>query len=168
MVALISCKYCIMYADTCKIEPFACACVLHMIVYLCRRDLCIILCLSGMCGSAASLLRWPLVRLELHELFCYVVVVALREDAQHRQARLVHVDAPAQREPAGDAALAGDVLHLQHGHAHGAVLSGKTVVLHTHLQLVAFWTHLGTEGAGRWRGIQMPQSKYATMLDVSR
>lgn len=97
--------------------------------------------------SAAALLSRALVRLELDELLRHVVVVALREDAQHRQARLVHVDAPAQRHPAGDAALAGYVLHLHHGHAHGAVLSGKAVVLHTHLKLVALRTALGAQGA---------------------
>ena len=97
--------------------------------------------------SAAALLGRAQVRLELDELFRHVVVVALREDAQHRQARLVHVDASAQRHPEGDAALAGDVLQLHHGHAHGAVLSGEAVVLHTHLQLVTLWTDLGAQGA---------------------
>lgn len=97
--------------------------------------------------SAAALLRRALVRLELDEFFRHVVIVALREDAQHRQARLVHVDTSAQRHPAGDAALAGYVLHLQHGHPHGAVLSGEAVVLHAYLQLVALRTDLSTQGA---------------------
>ncbi len=97
--------------------------------------------------SAAALLSRALVRLELDELFRHVVIVALGEDAQHCQARLVHVDASAQRHPAGDAAFVDYVLHLQYGHAHGAVLSGEAVVLHTQLQLVALWADLGAQGA---------------------
>lgn len=157
-----------MYADVCT-KGLGCACVLFMqvwVTYVCVC-VCIIIHFSGMSGvfvhvrtppllllSAATFLGGALVRLELHELFRHVVVVALREDPQHRQARLVHVDAPAQRHPAGDAALAGYVLHLQHGHAHGAVLPGKAVVLHTHLQLVALGTHLGAQRAEKKRNSQ--------------
>lgn len=170
MFALITlqCKCCIMYAEICTIEYFF-MCVLvycTMVVYLCKCEyyyVCIILCLLGMSlvllctrmcprslrplPSAATLLSRTLVWLELDELFCHVIVVALGEDAQHRQARLVHVNASAQRHPAGDAAFVGYVLHLQHGHAHSAVLSGKAVVLHTQLQLVALWTDLSAQGA---------------------
>lgn len=98
-------------------------------------------------SSAAALFSWALVWLELHKLFRHVIVVALREDSQHCQACLVHVDTSAQRHPAGDTALAGYVLHLQHGYADSAVLSGKAVVLYTHLQLVALWTDLSAQGA---------------------
>lgn len=97
---------------------------------------------------AAALLSGALVWLEFHKLFSHVVVVALREDPQDRQARLVHVHTPAKRHPAGDAALVGYVLHLQHGHAHGAVLPGEAVILHAHLQLVALRTHLSAQRAG--------------------
>lgn len=144
-----------MYTFTCVL--------LYCTGFLCRREgLCVSVgCSSGglvFCAhvfllgpsprlSAPALLSRALVRLELDELFGHVVVVALGEDAQHRQARLVHVDPPSQRQPAGDAALAGYVLHLQHSHAHGAVLPGKAVVLHAHLQLVALWTHLGAQRA---------------------
>lgn len=58
------------------------------------------------------------------------------------------MDASAQRHPAGDAALVGYVLHLQHGHAHGAVLPGEAVVLHAHLQLVALRPDLSAQRAG--------------------
>lgn len=100
---------------------------------------------------AAALLRRALVGLELDELLGYVVVVALREDAQDRQARLVHVDALAQRQPAGDAALGGHILQLQDGHAHRAVLSCEAVVLHAHLQLVALGPHLAAQCAAEGR-----------------
>lgn len=90
-----------------------------------------------------------MVRLELDELLGHVVVVALGEDAQDGEAGLVHVDAFAQRQPAGDAAFRGHVLQLQDGHAHGAVLPSKAVVFHTHLQLVALRTHLVAQGAAK-------------------
>lgn len=96
---------------------------------------------------AAALLCRALVGLELDELLGHVVVVALGEDAQDGEARLVHVDAFAQRQPAGDAAFGGHVLQLQDGHAHGAVLPREAVVLDAHLQLVALGAHLVTEGA---------------------
>lgn len=99
------------------------------------------------CLLAAALLCRALVRLELDELFGDVVVVALGEDSQDGEARLVHVDAFTQRQPAGDAAFGGHVLQLQDGHTHGAVLPRETVVLHTHLQLIAFRAHLVTQGA---------------------
>ena len=96
---------------------------------------------------ATALLSRALVGLELDELLGHVVVVALGEDAQHGEACLVHVDAFTQRQPAGDAAFGGHVLELQDGHANGAVLSRKAVVLHTHLQLVALRAHLVTQSA---------------------
>lgn len=99
--------------------------------------------------SAAALLGRALVRLKFDKLFGHVIVVALGEDAQHGESRLVHVDASAQRQPAGDAAPVGYVLHLQHGHAHRAVLPGEAVVLHTHLQLVALGADLSAQGAER-------------------
>lgn len=99
------------------------------------------------CLLTAALLCGALVRLELDELLGDVVVVALGEDAQDGEARLVHVDAFAQRQPAGHAAFGRHVLQLQDGHAHGAVLSSEAVVLHTHLQLVALRTHLVAQGA---------------------
>lgn len=102
---------------------------------------------AGLCLLAAALLSGALVRLEFDELLGYVVVVALGEDAQDGEARLVHVDAFAQRQPAGDAAFGCHVLQLQDGHAHGAVLSREAVVLHAYLELVALWAHLVTQGA---------------------
>lgn len=102
---------------------------------------------------ATALLSRALVGLELDELLGHVVVVALGEDAQHGEACLVHVDAFAQRQPAGDAAFGGHVLKLQDGHANGAVLSRKAVVLHTHLQLVALGAHLVTQSAAEERGV---------------
>lgn len=99
---------------------------------------------------ATALLSRALVGLELDELLGHVVVVALGEDAQDGQSRLIHVDAFTQRQPAGGAALRGHVLQLKDSHAHGAVLSSKAVVLHAHLQLVALRTHLITQGAAEW------------------
>lgn len=96
---------------------------------------------------AAALLCRALVGLELDELLGHVVVVALGQDAQDGQSGFVHVDAFAQRQPAGGAAFGGHVLQLQDGHAHGAVLSGEAVVLHTHLELVALRAHLAAQGA---------------------
>lgn len=102
---------------------------------------------AGLCLLAAALLCRALVRLELDKLLGHVVVVALGEDAQDGEACLVHVDAFAQWQPAGDAAFGRHVLQLQDGHAHGAVLSCEAVVLHAYLELVALWAHLVTQGA---------------------
>ncbi|KAG7239030.1 hypothetical protein INR49_030295 [Caranx melampygus] len=97
--------------------------------------------------EAAALLSRALVGLELDKLFGHIVVVTLREDAQDGEARLIHVDAFTQRQPAGNAAFGGNVLQLQDSHAHSAVLTGEAVVLHTHLQLVALRTHLIAQSA---------------------
>ena len=104
-----------------------------------------------MCLLAAAFLCRTLVRLELDELLGHVVVVALGEDAQDGETRLVHVDAFPQRQPAGHAAFGSHVLQLQDGHAHGAVLSREAVILHTHLQLVALRPHLAAQGAAEDR-----------------
>ena len=69
--------------------------------------------LSSLLATTALLGR-ALVGLELDELLGDVVVVALGQDAQHGQARLVHVDALAQRQPARHAAPRRHVFHLQH------------------------------------------------------
>lgn len=95
----------------------------------------------------AALLCRALVRLELDELLGHVVVVALREDTEHGEARLVHMDAFTQWQPACNTSFGGHVLQLQDRHAHGAVLSREAVVLHTHLQLVALRANLVTQGA---------------------
>lgn len=91
---------------------------------------------------ATALLCGALVRLELDELLGHIIVVALGEDAQDSEARLIHVDAFTQRQPAGGAALRDHVLQLKDRHAHGSVLTGEAVVFHTHLQLIALRTHL--------------------------
>lgn len=102
---------------------------------------------------AAALLCRALVRLELDELLGHVVIVTLGQNAQDGQSGFVHVDAFAQRQPTGRAALGGHVLQLQDGHAHSAVLPGKAVVLHTHLELVALRAHLVTQGAAEERSV---------------
>lgn len=105
----------------------------------------LVLHLSLVALAPPALLRRALVRLQLDELFGDLVVVALREDPEDGEARLVHVDALAQREPAGGAAAGGQVLQLQDGYAHGPILSSEAVVLHAHLQLVALGTQLTAE-----------------------
>ncbi|KAG5275753.1 hypothetical protein AALO_G00124180 [Alosa alosa] len=102
--------------------------------------------------AASSLLRGALVRLKLDKLLGHVIVVALREDAQHGQSGLVHADALAQRQPAGHAAPRCHILQLQHGHAHRAVLACKAVVLHAEVQLVAIQARLTAQGATDRRG----------------
>ncbi len=78
----------------------------------------LVMCLSGVVLDCADVCVWTvghtsappallgraLVRLQLHELFGHLVVVALREDAEDGETRLVHVDALAEREPDGGAA----------------------------------------------------------------
>lgn len=76
------------------------------------------------------------VALELDEFLGDVVVVALREDAQYRPARLVHLDALAQEEPRGARALLDDALELEHRHADQPVLPGEAVVFDADVQLV--------------------------------
>lgn len=100
-----------------------------------------------LCLLAAALLCRALVGLELDKFLGHIVIVALGEDAQHSEACFVHVDAFAQRQPAGYAAFGGHVLQLQDSHSHGAVLPGEAVILDTHLQLVALRTHLVAQGA---------------------
>lgn len=108
---------------------------------------------EGLVVLAAALLCRALVGLELDELLGHVVVVTLGQDAQHGETGLVHVDAFAQRQPAGHAALGGHVLQLQDSHAHRAVLPGEAVVLHTDLELVALRTHLVAQGAAGERSV---------------
>lgn len=102
---------------------------------------------------AAALLCRALVRLELDKLLGHVIVVTLGQDAQHGQTGFIHVDAFAQRQPTGRAALGGHVFQLQDGHPHGAVLTGETVVLHTHLELVALRARLVAQGAAEDRSV---------------
>lgn len=100
---------------------------------------------------AAALLRRPLVRLELDELLGHVIIVTLGQDAEDSQSGFVHVDAFSQWQPTGRTALGSQVLQLQDSHAHGAVLSGEAIVLHTHLELVTLRAHLSTQGAAEER-----------------
>lgn len=101
-------------------------------------------CVGSVVHTSAppALLGRALVRLQLEELFGHLVVVALREDAEDGEARLVHVDTFAEREPDGGAAAGRQLLQLKHSYAHGPVLTRKTVILHTHLQLVTLGTQL--------------------------
>ncbi len=76
----------------------------HMFVRSCSGH-CLYRCVCvGHTSAPPALLGRALVRLQLHELFGHLVVVALREDAEDGETRLVHVDALAEREPDGGAA----------------------------------------------------------------
>lgn len=110
---------------------------------------------------SSALLRRTRLRLQPHELLGHVVAGALREDPHGGEARVVHVDALAQRAPAGAAALPRDVAQLHHGQADHAVGAAEAVVLDAELQLVALEALLVTKNAaekGRGRGTQVRQS----------
>ena len=86
---------------------------------------------------SSALLGRSRFRLQPHELLGHVVVGALRQDAHGGEAGVVHVDALAQRTPAGAVALLHDVPQLDDGQAHHPVGAAEAVVLDADLQLVA-------------------------------
>lgn len=88
-------------------------------------------------NSLSALLRRTDFGFQLDELLGHLVSGPLGQDPHHRQARLVGVNAGAQRAPAHAALAVGDISQLDHGHAHHAVGPAEAVVLHRHLQLVA-------------------------------
>lgn len=59
--------------------------------------------------SSSALLGRTRLRLQPHELLGHVVVGALGEDPHGGEAGIIHVDALAQRTPAGAVALPCDV-----------------------------------------------------------
>ncbi|KPP70578.1 hypothetical protein Z043_110580, partial [Scleropages formosus] len=100
------------------------------------------------------------LRLELHELLGHLIVGTLGEDAQHRLARVVHVQSPAQGTPAGTAPPLSHIAQLHDGDAHDAVCPAKAVVLHAHLQLVALWPILVAQNAEREMGKRKDLSNF--------
>lgn len=92
---------------------------------------------GGARGLTTALLSRARVRLELDELLGHLIIVALRKDAEDSEAGVIHVDSAAQGQPAGAAGSLKDITELQDSDAHGPVLPGEAVILHTHLQLVA-------------------------------
>lgn len=93
---------------------------------------------SGAFRSSA-LLRRANLRLHLDKLLRHLVCGPLGQDAHHRHARLVGLNARPQGTPAHAALSVGDVSQLDHGHADHPVRPAEAVVLHRHLQLVAVW-----------------------------
>lgn len=94
-----------------------------------------------------ALLGRARVRLELDELLGHLIVASLRQDAQHCEPRVVHVDAAAERQPARGAPTLDQLPQLQHRQPHRAVLACEAVVLHAYLQLVALRARVGAQGA---------------------
>ncbi|KAG7220478.1 hypothetical protein INR49_018197 [Caranx melampygus] len=92
-------------------------------------------------------------RLELDELLGHLVGRSLGQDAHHRHARLIRVNARPDGTPAHAALAVSDVTQLDHGHAHHPVRPAEAVVLHRHLELVAVW-RLFTQDAVGQRGKQ--------------
>lgn len=92
--------------------------------------------------SSSTLLGRAGLRFQPHKLFGHVVVGALGEDPHGSHARVVHVDALAQRAPAGAAALPSNVSQLQDGQTYNPVGAAKAVVFDADLQLVALETIL--------------------------
>ena len=108
--------------------------------------------LGGRRGTA--FLGGARVRLELDEFFGHLVIAALRQDAQHREARVVHVDAAAKGQPAGGAPALDQLAQLQHGQPHRAVLAREAVVLDAHLQLVALRACVSAQRAAGGRSVR--------------
>ena len=108
--------------------------------------------LGGRRGTA--FLGGARVRLELDEFFGHLVIAALRQDAQHREARVVHVDAAAKGQPAGGAPALDQLAQLQHGQPHRAVLAREAVVLDAHLQLVALRACVSAQRAAGGYGLR--------------
>lgn len=94
-----------------------------------------------------ALLGRARVGLELDELLGHLVIAALRQDTQHCEPRVVHVDAAAERQPARGAPALSQLPQLQHRQPHRAVLAREAVVFHAHLQLVALGARVGAQGA---------------------
>lgn len=88
-------------------------------------------------GQLSALLRGTDFRFQLDKLLGHLVGGPLGQDPHHRHARLVGVNARAQRTPAHTALTVGDVPQLDHGHADHPVGPAKAVVLHRHLELIA-------------------------------
>lgn len=91
------------------------------------------------CRGLSALLRRTDFGFQLDELLRHLVGGSLGQDPHHRHARLVGVNARAQRTPAHAALAVGDVSQLDHGHADHPVGPAEAVVLHRHLELVAVW-----------------------------
>lgn len=105
------------------------------------------------CCSSAFLHRTSL-RFQLDKLFCHLVSRPLGQDAHHRHARLVGLNAWPERTPAHAALAVGHVTQLNHSYADHPVCPAKTVVLHRHLELIAVWRLLSqdtTEQQRRWK-----------------
>lgn len=100
------------------------------------------------CPGSSALLRRTHFRLELDELLGHLVRRSLGQDAHHRHARLVRVDAWPDGTPAHAALAVGDVSQLDHGHAHHPVGPAEAVVLHRHLELVAIWRLFTQDAVG--------------------
>lgn len=79
-------------------------------VLVCGILLLLLVCSLQRCGVPTGLrigqrVLLSDVRLELDELLGHLVAVALRQDTQNGPARLVHLNAPGQGQPARTGAL---------------------------------------------------------------
>ena len=82
------------------------------------------------------MIRLATLRLQFDKLLGYLVVAALRQDAQDCPPCLVEVDATTQRAPTCPSSpLERNIAQLHHCDAHKSVVAREVVVFDTNVQL---------------------------------